>query len=254
MIRASINGVEGNFMFDTGAGITLITKTFSSKINNFYKQDGGYTGFRETGEKVDADMYKANTLSIGGFVEKDPVFTVFDLDFGPVDGIISLKSLAGRPFTIDYEKREMIFETQKSLNAIKKRGRIVQLQLDASRDKSLDIFAYFMVDKKLALQFLIDSGAGANVFIVNAKYIPALNIDTAKAKKVYHPSEFNPKLKTTIYVSSLQSITTKDDPSINCNNVKASFISGLIYDGAVSLNWIGKRITFDLNKPEMIVQ
>jgi len=67
MVKAKINGVEGNFIFDTGAGLTLITKKFSAKIKGLSKQDGGYTAFRATGEKLDADLFNASTLSVGSF-------------------------------------------------------------------------------------------------------------------------------------------------------------------------------------------
>lgn len=59
MVKAKINGVEGNFIFDTGAGLTLITKAFSDKIGKLHKQDGSFTGFRATGEKLTADLYDA---------------------------------------------------------------------------------------------------------------------------------------------------------------------------------------------------
>jgi predicted aspartyl protease len=51
LIKASVNGIEGNFLFDTGGGLTLITKTFSDKLSGLHKQDGGYTSFRATGER-----------------------------------------------------------------------------------------------------------------------------------------------------------------------------------------------------------
>jgi predicted aspartyl protease len=65
LIKASINGVEGTFLFDTGAGITLISKSFAAKIGTVYKQDSGYTGFRATGEKLYTDMYRVAVLQIG---------------------------------------------------------------------------------------------------------------------------------------------------------------------------------------------
>ncbi|MDN5286024.1 MAG: Aspartyl protease [Mucilaginibacter sp.] len=257
IVKAKINGVEGNFIFDTGAGLTLITKTFADKIGKLHKQDGSYTAFRATGEKLTADLYDAQTVTLGNFVEHNPVLTIFDVDFGPlgpIDGLISLMSFREQPFTIDYTNKRLIFETDKSMSAIRKTGHNIPLQLEDSRDKALTIAAYFIVNNKLTLQFLIDSGAGSNVYRINSKYISALGIDTASATKIAIPSEFDPKLKTTIYQANVKSITTKASPAVQCQDVKASFISGLIYDGIVCLNWIGKQVTFDLKKREMIVQ
>jgi len=253
MVKAKLNGIEGNFIFDTGAGLTLITKTFANKMGGLHKQDGSYTAFRATGEKLTAELYDAQTLAIGSFVEHYPVLTIFDVNLGPIDGLISLMSFRNQPFTIDYTHKKINFETNKSMVALQKQGRHVPLQLEDSRDKALSIFAYFRVNNKLTLQFSIDSGAGSNSYRMNSKYISALNIDTANAKKIEIPSEFDPKLKTIIYQASVKTITAKASPAIQCQDVKASFINGLIYDGIVSLNWIGKQVTFDLKKREMIV-
>lgn len=253
LVKAKVNGIEGNFIFDTGAGLTLITKTFSDKVGKLHKQDGNYTAFRATGEKLTADLYDAQTVALGSIIEHYPVLTIFDVNLGPIDGLISLMSFKEQPFTIDYTNKKIIFETDKSMSAIRKSGHQIPLQLEESRDKALTIFAYFMVNDKLTLQFSIDSGAGNNVYRLNSRYISALNIDTANASKIAVPSEFNPKVKTIIYQANIKSITAKASPAIQCRDVKASFIDGLIYDGILSLNWIGKQVTFDLKNRKLIV-
>ncbi|UOE51000.1 retroviral-like aspartic protease family protein [Mucilaginibacter sp. SMC90] len=253
MIKAKINGVEGNFIFDTGAGLTLITKTFSEKLGMLHKQDGSYTAFRATGEQLTAELYNADALTIGSFTASNPELTIFDANLGVYDGLVSLMTFKEHPFTIDYTRKKIIFETAKSMSAIRKTGHQIPLQLEQSRDKSLTIFTYFTVNNKLTLQFCIDSGAGSDVYRINAKYIPALGIDTSKANKIVIPSEFNPRLKSVIYQTNVKSITATACPAIQIQNIKTSFIGGLIYDGILSLNWIGKQITFDLKKQEMIV-
>lgn len=252
-VKAIINGIEGNFIFDTGAGLTLITKAFSDKLGKLHKQDGSYTGFRATGEKIIAELYDAQTLALGNFIEQNPVLTIFDVNLGPIDGLISLMSFKEQPFTIDYANKKIIFETEKSISAIRKSGHQIPLQLDDSRGKALTIFANFIVNDILTLQFSIDSGAGNNVYRMNSRFISPLGIDTANASKTVIPSEFNPNFKTIIYRANVKSITSKSSPAIQCRDIKASFIDGLIYDGILSLNWIGKQITFDLKNREMIV-
>ncbi|MHB8206030.1 retropepsin-like aspartic protease [Mucilaginibacter sp.] len=254
MIKASINGVEGNFIFDTGSGLTVITKTFASKINGLTKEDGDLTSFRATGEKMTVDLYKANALSLGGFVEQNPQLTVVDANLGEIDGLVSLMSFRNQPFTIDYNKKQIVFETGETLAAIKKQGSVVPLQMDIARDKTLDVFIYVVVNNKLTLQFCIDSGAGANIYRINGKYVSALGVDTVSVVKIYHPSEFNPQIKTVIYSANLQSLAIKGFSTVNVQNVKTQFIDGLIYDGIVCLNWIGKQVTFDLPHSEMVVR
>ena len=200
-----------------------------------------------------ADLYDAQTLALGDFVEQNPVVTIFDINLGPIDGLISLMSFKDQPFTIDYTDKKVIFETKKSMLSIGKSGHHIPLQLAESRDKALTVFTYFVVNDKLTLQFSIDSGAGNNIYRINSKYTSALGIDTTKAGKVVIPSEFNPNIKSIIYQANIKSITAKASSAVQCRDVKASFIDGLIYDGILSLNWIGNKITFDLKKREMIV-
>jgi hypothetical protein len=253
LINGTINGVTGKFIFDTGAGMTVISKQYADKINGLQQQDAGFTGLRETGEKLSVDLYQGKSLSLGSFIENEPIMGVLNVDLGPCDGLISIKSFYNQPFTIDFKERKITFETAKTIAHIEKAGKIIPLQLEILRDKTVDIFAYFKVNDKVTLQFNIDSGAGKNVFFVDTKYINLLGIDTVNAKKRYKPSEFDPKTKVTIYLAPLQSIAFKSQPGVNIQNVKAAFIPGLIYDGKVSLSWIGEKIAFDLKKQEMIV-
>jgi predicted aspartyl protease len=254
LIKATVNGVTGNFLFDTGGGLTLLTKTFSNKLSGLHKQDGGYTAFRATGEKMNVDLYDATSLTIGAYEEKAPVLTIIDVNLGPIDGLISLMSFQNQPVTIDYEHHQLVFETSESMVNIKKKSKTIQLQLEVSRGKALDIFAYFIVNKKLKLQFLLDSGAGKDVFRINAAYLPQLGIDTTTGAVSYKESEFNPAVKTKMLRTGVPSITAHDVPGVAVTDVKAAFIEGLIYDGTMSLNWIGKKLTIDLKNAVMLVE
>jgi hypothetical protein len=176
-----------------------------------------------------------------------------DVNLGPIDGLVSLMSFRDQPVTIDYEHKKLTFETKKSVAALKATAKTISLQLEYSRDKAMDIFAYFLVNKKLKLQFLLDSGAGSNIFRLNAAYLPQLGVDTGKATVSYKESEFNPAVKTKILKTSLPSISPVDAPAIENTHMNASFIEGLIYDGTMSINWIGKKITIDLKSAEMLV-
>ena len=256
LVKAKINGVEGNFIFDTGGGLTLCTETFAAKVSGLVKQDGSFTVFRATGEKIDLDMYSAKELTIGNYTQKAFTLTIIDADFGEIDGLISLMSFQHQPFTIDFEQKKIFIETKKNVSKRKKTGFTIPLQLETGRDKALDIFAYFTVNNKLTLQFCLDSGAGNDVFRINSKFMLQLGIDTTRSQlvvKTQKQSEFNPNYKTSIYKATVSKLSAKDNIAIKKENFTAHFIDGLIYDGVVSINWIGRQITFDLGKSEMIV-
>ncbi len=77
MIKATINGMEGNFIFDTGAGLNMLTKTFADSVRNLEKTDGFYTGHRATGEEVQLDIWKADHFAINQYKLKDEFFSVY---------------------------------------------------------------------------------------------------------------------------------------------------------------------------------
>ena len=87
LVKAKVNNVEGNFIFDTGAGLNLLTKKFADKVTNLKKTDGFYTGHRATGEQIVSDLLDSESLEIGGFSSKAQKFTTIDMEF-PVDGLI----------------------------------------------------------------------------------------------------------------------------------------------------------------------
>lgn len=60
-------------------------------------------------------------------------------------------SFKEQPFTIDFDKKLIYLENKKSLAKRKKNGQVIPLQLEASRDKALDMFAYFVVNDTLTL-------------------------------------------------------------------------------------------------------
>ncbi|MBE9462320.1 retropepsin-like aspartic protease [Dyadobacter subterraneus] len=255
-IKAIVNGIEGNFILDTGAGLTLLTKKFSSKMANVQKLNREYTAFRATGEKITADLYTTDQIMIGDFKDPGPTMMIFDVELGPFDGLISLMSFKNQPFTVDYDQKKLIIETPGSFKIRKTKGNILPLQIESSRDITLDIFTFVQVNKKLTLQFLVDSGAGANVFHINAKHLQELGVDVSDTSKVIkrtRKSEFNKDIETSIYSTNVAEIAAKDFPQIHVNEPKVLFIEGLIYDGTSSLNWFGKQITIDVSGKQMIV-
>ncbi|MGC2656371.1 MAG: aspartyl protease family protein [Bryobacteraceae bacterium] len=116
-ITASINGVEGMFLFDTGEGLSTITPAFAEKLG--CKPWGRVSGFRMSGERLDTPHCDNLQLVTGREHLDLPVAGVLDLMkfFGPgapvIDGAIGLDALAGRKITIN-PRKSLIIETAKS--------------------------------------------------------------------------------------------------------------------------------------------
>jgi|GEM_PF-206388 len=254
LLKAKVNGREGNFILDTGAGINVLFKKFADEIETLKEEDGEFTGFRATGEEMTMKLYTAREINIGDLAVKNPTISILDANFGNVDGLISLTCFRNQPFTIDYKDKEIILESRKTLKEREKKGTVVPIQIDDQRGISLDIFTRVRVNDKLTLQIALDSGAGLNVFRFNEMFMKELGIDSSNCEKYYKRSSLNSNINNIFYKNTVSKIELYNIAAVKVANVKAFFLKGLIYDGITSINWLGNKITIDIPDKVMIVQ
>lgn len=246
MIKASVNGIEGNFIFDTGAGLNLLTKKFADKVGSVKKTEGFYVGHRATGEAIETDIFLIDHLKLGTTDIAGQKTAVLDVNF-PLDGLISLMPFKDIPLTIDYTNKKLV------LGNIPKDGKTIPLQISADRDITLGISTYVKLNDRLPVQISLDSGAGNGIFRFNARYIQTLNIDTANTTKRTIISDFDSTKTNNSYTTALDKISTLNGVS-SASGVKGTFIEGLIYEGIGSINWLGNSITIDVPGKRMIVK
>ena len=90
-IDVSINKATKNFIFDTGANISVIKRSLVEELGlTFIESDFFVTAF--TGTKVDSDLAVANELRIGNLIFKNVVFLVLndaDVSFPQIDYYIN---------------------------------------------------------------------------------------------------------------------------------------------------------------------
>ncbi|WBL23038.1 retropepsin-like aspartic protease [Zunongwangia sp. HRR-M8] len=252
MIKASVNGVTGNFVFDTGAGLNLLTKDFADKIDNLKKTNHFYTGHRATGEAITTDLYDSERLEIGDFNVKNEQFAVYDIDF-PLDGLISLTPLRQKAFTIDFVEKKLIVESKKSLQQ-REKNQDFEMPLEINNDRNIKVSIGTMVKiDSLKLHVGLDSGAGFDVFRFNSRYMEALGIDSTKVESKYIPSSFKPEQGNQYYRAEIGSF---GDLKMNAEKTdfQVTFIDGLIHEGIMGINWIGEVITFDMPKKKIVVR
>ncbi len=252
-IKAKVDDVEGNFILDTGAGLNVITKSFASRLGNIEKQDGTYTGFRATGESQNINLYTIKKLKLGDLIERNSTIAIINFNIDSIDGLISLSSFRNQPFTIDFVNNKLYLESNNDVIKKERKGKVVPIQLDDDRGISLDVFTKVRVNNKLTLQISLDSGAGFNVFRFNSRYMKSLETDSSKTRIYNKKSTLDSTRVNSFFVTRLNEIALLNAPSIKANNVKTAFLRSLIYDGITSINWLGKQITIDISKKEMII-
>jgi len=251
MIKASVNGVPGNFVFDTGAGMNLLTKDFADKIDSLEKTTHFYTGHRATGEAITSDLYQSEVLKIANFSIEDEQFAVYDIDF-PLDGLISLTPLQQKTFTVNFEENKLVIESEESLRRRKENIKF-EMPLEINNDRNVKVSVGTIVQlDSLELHVGLDSGAGFDVYRFNSRYMEALGIDSTQVESKYIPSSFKPEQGNQYYFAEVSRLS---DLKVNAEQIgfRATFIDGLIYEGIMGINWIGEIITFDIPAKRILV-
>ena len=184
-MHVTLKGKEGDFLFDTGGGVTLVTEEFSKGIDCRYL--GRSTGYNMFGRKVEGPHCDDVSLAAGA-VPLSPV-NIGKIDFGgqfpgdkDPDGLLSLDAFDGKAITIDQRSATVTIETDKSL---KKRVRGMQeFPLRVVRECSGRCLAAFLgVKTPDGMTWLnIDSAAGG-VSLISKEYAATFGLDPNKKEQ-----------------------------------------------------------------------
>lgn len=228
-IDATVGPKAIRLIFDTAAGETIISPEVASQIG--CTPSGRSVGYRMNGERITYAKCPGVTLLIGGIAFAHDEIAVWDVKsvlpegVPPVDGVLSLKTLARQAFTLQLAERHLIFETITSY-----RRRIAAMTRLRSRlATGLDgdeLTALVRGAAPGAAWYLIDSG---NLDVVQAA--PYLQGTPASPDSTWQADlelEGLPALRTTF--------RTRD----------------IIYDGVLSEEFLSQwNLTFDLSVNEI---
>lgn len=247
VIEVTLNGSKNaNFILDTAAGATVLSSKTFKKIEQSAESIGFFTGFRHDGDRIDGEIFKIPSISIGNISQKNVLVGVYPpLDDYGVDGLISLKFFEDNPFAIDFKNRTIQFYTTSTIP--KNIDIQVPIQLKKHRDISLDMFIPIRLNDKLTVQAEFDTGSGYNVFLVNPHFIEALDLDITHAEISTYttPISQNELKDTNLALNSVQ-VGNSQSPIIS-KNITATFREGLIYEALIGSSLFSdKKILIDI--------
>jgi hypothetical protein len=184
-IRASINGHEGRFLFDTGEGVTMISPSIADAIG--CKPWGNLTGFRMTGERLDTPHCDGLRLESHGQSFPIPIAGVldimrfFDADAPKLDGAVGLDAFAGRAITLIIQRRQLILESKGSL--IERKAKATEIPVRIVRDaEGVALAVDVAVPTAAGRAWMeLDSGNGGSL-VVSRAVAPLLNLDPSADK------------------------------------------------------------------------
>lgn len=247
VIEATVNGIKGKFIFDTGAGLHLFFKDFAKKlqVKDSYNI---FVAHRATGEAITTPIYYAKDLRIGNQLFENQIYSTFDLTLDGIDGLISLQAFQNTPITIDYKNKTI------SLGEldIKDKKKYIDIQIANHADKALDIFTYVTLNNKITIQVALDAGAGQNSFWIHSKFMKTLELDSNQFESYAKKSEFDSLKTNRFFIGSIESIKTANNTA-HIKAPKVSFVEGLIYEGKTSIDWLSKKIAISLPEKKIFI-
>ena len=167
-VLAKVRGHEGNFVFDTGGGISYVSPAFAQSVGcNVW---GQITGFTLVGQRLDMPRCDGLSFDVEGHSFGAPASGVFDLmKFMPpnvprIDGSIGLDVFAGRAVTLSLAQRKLIVESASSLAARARAGKEVPIRIQREAGgASLSVYVAVPTTAGMAWMELDSGNGGANV-------------------------------------------------------------------------------------------
>ncbi len=236
-VEVSIEGKPYWFLFDSGAGETIISPEIARLLNK--QVYGSVTGYRHTGEKFEYQLCDGANIKIGSTVIPHETFGVYDLmSFLPkeapkIDGVLSLKTFQGRVLSIDLAAKKLTIETTSSAGKKEKRMTPVLSRLVTGPDGSqLDVFTALRREGKL-YWFLLDT-ANMQPVLVSSHVAREWGLAAGPAST---------------------GTARMTDISFGKGTDSVEFsVEDIIYDGMLSFGFISKKVfLIDLGKNKMWV-
>jgi hypothetical protein len=181
-LKVEVGGKQRLFQLDTGGGISFISPELAKSLG--CEKGLRVSGFRMTGEKLDAPRCDDVALKIGGREFKVPVAGVYQVgEFNAkgvtVDGLLALDAFAGQTITLDSAGLRLIVETPESARqAINGATELPALTVREIGGHGLAVDVQVPTSAG-PLGFQIDSGNGGTILVAK-DYAKLFGIDPDK--------------------------------------------------------------------------
>lgn len=172
-LEASVDGVKGKFIFDTGAGVHVVSRRYFELLNATISDSMHFTSFRHNGEPISMMLYQVDVIQIGDFKKSGPWIGVHtDFDSSDFDGLISLKLFEDQPFQVDIKRKQLFIAD------LPEGGSEIPLRLNSNRGVCLDAFIPAVFDQKHRVWVEFDTGSGFSPILAHSRFMRSSGIDS----------------------------------------------------------------------------
>lgn len=246
----NINGIERNFIFDTGAH-TIIDKNLLPQIT--YHKLGKTKTFDSNHQKKFLQTIQIESLSIGQIPFYNVVATttelqrLSDLNCINIAGIIGVNIMNKGVWQIDYSKKTIVFTDQPNLLPSSSIADTIQFQSDIYGYPTLSIY----IDSSFVDQGLLDTGFNGSIllsqqhqpthkpFVTQFNYTYALHGQTAvEQKTMSYPLELNHLLMDSLIIN------------FSSQNTAALIGNRFLREYRTTLNWENSSLVLEKTQNE----
>ena len=228
----NVAGAPRRFLVDTGGGITVFSPELAALSG--CRLGGPITGFRMSGERMDAPRCEGATVGVAGWASRPHTVMVLDInhllppDWPRVDGLLSLASFQGQTVTVDLGGKRLVVD-----GPLPSGARSVRARFERSM-AGLSLVAFVASQHPTADVWLeVDTGS-TSALIIRDAMAPLLGLTAPVASQGTTASlhiDSGPPVQTPVVVESL------------------------IFDGNIGLGTLRDwALTFDLANERMWVR
>ncbi len=248
----TVNGESHRFIFDTGIGLTVISKSLAERYGLATKES--FSGKRMSGQEISIPLTTLDSIGVGSFSRKKVTVGIFDLsspipELRGIGGILSPGFLEDVVFQVNNDSKEIILlngrEDKDGKEAVPVPVHIVK------EGPSLSIFvdAFLPTGRRVRLE--VDSGS--DVLILNSPLMEELNVpkDGEETKEFRGTDEtghnyvrYLSRLNGKISIFGREELSEQDPEVV---------FQDIIYDGLIGTSFLRRyNVTYDLSNSEML--
>ncbi|MES2965819.1 MAG: aspartyl protease family protein, partial [Bdellovibrionota bacterium] len=247
------------FIFDTGIGVNLISKSLCEKIKCETKTKT-YKGKRMSGQELEIPLANIDSLTFAGIRQEKVEISPWDMEHGFLEDIPSLKNVEGFlslgffrniPFTMDYKTGTFTIEDEAGLERRKKAGHVIPIIVE---DDGTSVVIFMMLQIPGGDPIKVEIDLGGNILTLNEKYMKRMGTSATAKDVVIHKAKDETNHPFIRYFVKVPGpISPVPAPELAQRDLKVMF-QKIIHDGLIANDFMKRfTVTYDLENSRLIL-
>lgn len=251
----STGRVTSRMMFDTGGGVTLVSKRLCDRVGCV--PDGSFTGTRMSGQALTLTMARVPSIVVAGHHATNVRVAVMegeefvDPKLG-IEGSLGLDAFRDRAFTLDYGASRLVIEDDASLAKRHAAGEVVDIRVENDQTSTVIYLPLELLPGQPPLEMEVDTGS--LVMILDDRFMAPLAIDPKQSgieRQVGRDQSNHPYVRTYASLPKAAPIASSKDIKVPAG--APMMFQKIIHDGLIGHQFLSAyTTTFDVPHGKMV--